>query len=108
MSRRENTCNKRCPFWTRYGRHCPNYVEGEWKSREGEKYPVKDCAPKRSMILTQQMYEHIIGVRRDYNQFRNASTEVLKLAAQTVGVELIVEGEIEAPKQITEETTDNG
>jgi hypothetical protein len=59
------------------------------------------------MILTQQMYDHVIGVRRDYNQFRNASTEVLKLAAQAHGVELIVEGEIEDTKQI-EETTDNG
>jgi hypothetical protein len=94
MSRRESTCKTKCPFWTRYGENCPNYVEGTWESQDGEKYTTKDCAPKRSMILVQQMYDHIIGVRRDYNQFRNASTEVLKPAAQSVGVELIVEGDI--------------
>ena len=94
MGRRENTCRKDCPFWKRYGQLCPNYVDGEWKTNDGEKYRTEDCAPKRSMILTQQMYDHIIGVRRDYNQFRNASVEVLKLAAHTVGVEVITEGEI--------------
>jgi hypothetical protein len=87
---------------------CPNYVEGVWESKEGEKYTTKDCAPKRTMILTQQMYDHIIGVRRDYNQFRNASTEVLRLAAQTVGVELFVDGEVVDQTKQIEDNISNG
>ena len=102
-SRREDTCREDCPFWTRYGKRCPNYVSGSWESHDsGEKYFTKDCAPKRTMILTQQMYDHVIGVRRDFNKFHNASVEVLKLAAINTGVELIVEGEVvnEPQKQI--------
>jgi hypothetical protein len=81
---------------------CPNYVEGTWESAEGEKYTTIDCAPKRTMILTQQMYDHVIGTRRDYNQMRNAQVEILKLAGQAAGVELIVEGEVEEQKLIKE------
>lgn len=106
MSRREDTCiGKPCPFWKRYGDKCPNYVEGVWESKELDRYTTKDCAPKRAMLLTQQMYDHIIGTRRDFNQMRNASVQILQLAACQTGVPLVVEGEIEEPKQI-EETTD--
>jgi hypothetical protein len=103
MARREDTCRKSCPFWIRYKDGCPHYVEGKWESYEGgEEYITKDCAPKRTMILTQQMYDHVIGTRRDYNQMRNAQVEVLKLAAKSVGVELIVEGEV-VPTNLIEE-----
>lgn len=108
MSRREDTCpGRKCPFWKKYGEYCPHYVEGTWESKEGEKYTTKDCAPKRSMILQQQIYDQLIGVRRDYNQTRNASHQILQLAAHTVGGEIVIEGEVEEHKQI-EDNKDNG
>jgi hypothetical protein len=49
------------------------------------------------------MYDHVIGTRRDYNQMRNAQVEILKLAGQAAGVELIVEGEVEPTDKLIEE-----
>jgi hypothetical protein len=83
---------------------CPNYVEGTWESAEGEKYATFDCAPKRTMILTQQMYDHVIGTRRDYNQMRNATVEILKMAGNSVGVEFIEDGEVVDQNLIEDQT----
>lgn len=109
MSDRTDTCHgKACPFWKRYGEYCPNFVIGKWRTGKGHEYETKDCAPKRSMILSQQIYDSMIGVRMDYNEVRNASEKVLQLAAQSIGVELLIEdGVVEDTKQI-EETTDHG
>ena len=78
---RQDTCRgKECPFWKRYGEYCPNFVEGEWENKERIRYTTKDCAPKRAMLMSQQIYAHITDARRDYNQMRNATKELLKLA----------------------------
>lgn len=104
MSKRSDTCHgKKCPFWKRYEEYCPNYVEGEWKTPDGHEYTTKDCAPKRAMILSQQLYDFMIGTRKDYNNMRSAAVQVLSLQAQTMGVE-VIEGELDEPtKQITKE-----
>jgi len=78
MSNRKDTCpGKECPLWKRYGEHCPNYVKGEWRTNDGHEYTTHDCAPKRSMILCQQIYDNMVNVRKDYNQVRNANEQVL-------------------------------
>jgi hypothetical protein len=60
------------------------------------------------MILQQQIYDLLLGTRRDFNKMSNASIKVLQLAAQQVGSELmVVDGDYEEQKQI-EENTDNG
>jgi hypothetical protein len=104
MSQRKDTCHgKKCPFWKRYGEFCPNYVEGKWETPEGHEYETKDCAPKRAMILSQQLYDQLICTRKDYNEMRNATVKILSLTAQANGIELITEGEVvDAPKQIEE------
>jgi len=101
---RQDTCKKKkCPFWHRYNEGCPNYVEGQWKTPEGDIYPTSDCAPKRSMILTQQLYNFMIGMRLDYADVRKATEKVLEIAAGNAGVDLVVlEGELEDTKLIEE------
>ena len=90
MSQRQDTCTgKVCPFWKKYAEQCPNYVEGMWQTPEGHKYETKDCAPKRTMILAQQLYDFMIATRKDYAETRRASVEVLKIAANSVGVDLM-------------------
>jgi hypothetical protein len=69
-------------------------VDGKWKTNEGHEYTTKDCAPKRSMILSQQIYDFMTCARKDYNEMRNVAVKVLQLQAMTSGVELIVEGDI--------------
>ena len=94
MSQRKDTCHgKACPFWKRYGEYCPNFVEGDWVTVKGHKYSTKDCAPKRAMILSQQIYDHMTCARKDYNEMRNAAVQIFHLASRTNGIELI-EGEV--------------
>jgi len=79
MAKRKDTCiGQRCPFWRRYQDTCPNFVKGDWKTVEGHEYETKDCAPKRSMILCQQIYDHMLDVRRDYGHVREANRKVLE------------------------------
>jgi hypothetical protein len=104
MSRRDDTCTgKACPFWKRYREQCPNYVEGRWETKKGDIYTTRDCAPKRSMILLQQLYNLTEGARQDYAHVRKATVEVLQLAACNAGVEFI-EGEVEEVKQIEDKS----
>jgi hypothetical protein len=80
MSDRRDTCiGKDCPFWVRYNNKCPNYVEGSWETVDGHKYNTQDCAPKRSMILCQQIYDHMLDVRKDYGHVRNSNERAIKL-----------------------------
>jgi len=107
MSRRQDTCiRKECPFWHRYGDKCPNYVQGTWLTPEKHEYTTRDCAPKRSMILQQQIYDFMISTRKDYAETRRAMAEVLQLTARASGGDLvIIEGQVEDAKQI-EDLTD--
>ena len=95
MSQRQDTClGKPCPFWKKYKEFCPNYVTGTWLTNDGHEYETKDCAPKRSMILSQQLYDHITCARKDYNSMRNAAVSIFQIASQNNGIELVAEGEV--------------
>ena len=85
MSQRQDTCIKTCPFWKKYKKNCPNFVEGRWVTHEGHTYETADCAPKRSMILCQQVYDHMLDVRKDYNEVRNISYNVLQATVGLAG-----------------------
>ena len=108
MSQRKDTCiGKRCPFWKRYEDTCPNYVQGEWITPDKHEYTTKDCAPKRAMILSQQIYDQLICTRKDYANVRKATVDVLKLSTHYAGVDFI-EGEVlEAPIKLITADDDN-
>jgi hypothetical protein len=107
MSKRRDTCTgKKCPFWKRYGDQCPNYVEGIWLTPDKHEYETKDCAPKRTMILSQQLYDFMVATRKDYAETRRATVEILKVAAGNTGMELI-EAEFE-DQNLIEDKSDHG
>jgi len=55
------------------------------------------------MILTQQLYDFMIGMRQDYADVRKATEAVLQIAACNTGVDLmVIDGEVEDQKQIEE------
>lgn len=51
---------------------CFNFVESWW-TPEGKKEPtiVKDCSPKRTFIMIQELYNRLIGVQKSQEQMRN-------------------------------------
>jgi hypothetical protein len=100
MSQRQNTCNEKCPFWKKYKKDCPNFVEGRWRTKEGHEYDTFDCAPKRSMILCQQVYDHMLDVRKDYGTVRNETYKLMKLVGQQNNIDVLLVDDIEEAKLI--------
>jgi hypothetical protein len=103
MSQRSDTCNVKCPFFKKYKEYCPNFVKGQWRTVEGHVYETRDCAPKRSMILCQQIYDHMIDVRQDYNQVRNSTFNLMRLVGQQNNIDVLIgHEEVQEAKLIEE------
>jgi len=73
----ENTCNhKECKFYKfmkfKEPAECFNYKESWWTQEKGEPNLVKDCAPTRTIIMVQDLYNRLIGVQKASEQERNA------------------------------------
>jgi len=49
--------------------NCPNYIETFWHE-EGQAQPtlVKDCAPKRTLLMLQDLYNRCYGMQVQINQ----------------------------------------
>lgn len=109
----ENTCiREQCYWWELTGGKCPNYVESWWKPPEttpGQPILIMDCAPKRTMIMVQELSNRVIGVQKAQEEQRNEFTEtrdlfnklvlavanraIQKLGAEKPGVIVNMEGE---------------
>jgi len=74
----EDTCNKECPLWKKYKDKCPNYVESWWQSNDGgEPKLVKDCAPKRTFLMIQELNNRLVGLQQAQEQQRNLTSTVM-------------------------------
>lgn len=70
----QNTCEiKGCPIAKKMkikkAEECLNYVESWW-TPENKKQPivVKDCSPKRTFIMIQELYNRLIGVQKQQDE----------------------------------------
>lgn len=54
------------------GEECINFIEAWW-TPEGKKEPliIKDCSPKRTFLMIQELYNRLIGVEKSQEQMRN-------------------------------------
>ncbi len=68
--KRDTACEN-CAF-KKMGMECPNYIETFWQE-EGNPQPVliKDCAPKRSLLMLQELYNRTFGMQQQINQSEN-------------------------------------
>ena len=75
----QDTCTTKCKFWKKYKENCPFFMETLWAPHEGSSQPktVKDCAPKRSLILQMETFAMIQGLHTASNQERNLQHNVL-------------------------------
>jgi hypothetical protein len=76
----ENTCNEKCHLWKKYGINCPNYIESWW-TFEDKKKPIliKDCAPKRTFLMIQELYNRLVGLQQASEQQRNNAGTIIDL-----------------------------
>jgi len=79
----KDTCLcEKCPLWKKYysrknGQCCPNYIETSWTSREdNQPVLIKDCAPKRSVLMMMDMQNRLFGTQQAAEQARNKSEKV--------------------------------
>ena len=77
----KDTCNyKECKLFDLLGgtpEQCPNYQESWWVP-EGNGKPVliKDCAPRRTFLMIQDLSNRLVGVQKASEQSRNNSSKV--------------------------------
>jgi hypothetical protein len=73
----ENTACENCPFKEFGMKTCPNYIETFWYEA-GNPQPklVKDCCPKRLVLMVQQLYNKCDGMQGQVNQAENQVCEI--------------------------------
>jgi len=75
----ESTCRATCKFWRKYEKGCPFYVETTWMPHDNSQAPkiVRDCSPKRSLLLQLEMHGKLETMIKASNQERNINHLVL-------------------------------
>ena len=85
----EDTCNyKECKLFDLLGgtpEQCPNYQE-TWWTPEGKGKPIliKDCAPRRTFLMIQDLSNRLVGVQKAQEEQRNENIWV-QVVAQVIG-----------------------
>ena len=79
-------CGDQCPFKKMGYDKCPNELESWWQPAD-ELQPklVKDCAPKRMLLMMQQLYNRMDGVQKQQTEVCGQTyrlTEGLKMMAK--------------------------
>jgi hypothetical protein len=74
---------------------CPNYIETWWTPNKigGESQPtlVCDCAPKRTLMMIQDLHNRLVGVEKAQEELRNETvwTEVVAhVIGKNIGIDL--------------------
>lgn len=72
----EGTCETlNCALFNLLGgkpEQCPNFIETVWVSDKGEKKLVRDCAPKRTLLMVQDLYNRQVGLQKAQEEMRNS------------------------------------
>jgi hypothetical protein len=81
----QGTCEKeKCKIWQLLDGSCPNYVETWWTPpplTPGPPVLVADCAPKRMLIMIQELSNRLVGVEKSQEEARNETIWVQAIAA---------------------------
>lgn len=65
---RDTACEN-CPFKSMGHDECPNYIETLWHE-QGNTQPriVKDCAPKRTLLMLQELHSKVFALQQQVVQ----------------------------------------
>ncbi len=81
-----DTCNLKCPYWKKWKENCPNYMKTGWRAAEGgQPIYLNDCAPKRSVLMHQDLTERFLGWQKASEEERNLQTNNAKLLLAHIG-----------------------
>ena len=75
----ESTCIETCKFWKKYKDKCPFYLETLWSNDESSTPKVvRDCSPKRSLLVVMDLSNRLLGVQQAAEQERNMQHRVVE------------------------------
>lgn len=82
-------CGENCPYKKMGFEKCPNEMETWWQPSEGgEPKLVKDCAPKRTVLMLQQLTNRVFGLQKQQvecsNHAQGVVNEIKKIYQNTV------------------------
>lgn len=64
----QDTACENCPY-KQDGKQCPNYIETIWHENDNpQPRVVRDCAPKRNLLLTQELYNRTFSLQKQISQ----------------------------------------
>ncbi len=79
----QNTCiPESCKLYSLLGppaEQCPNYVETSWRNDKGEILTLKDCSPRRIIVMLQTLSNNSVGLQKSIEESREESSMVNKL-----------------------------
>ena len=84
----ENTCKQNdCKLWKKFKGSCPNYYINSFRNEEtGKHSAIKDCAPIRTMLMIQELYNRFIGVQKSNEQQRNSTMKLFSTISDTIQI----------------------
>lgn len=75
MEHVQPTCRQKdCGHWD--DGKCPFSLETWWRPLEGQPKLVRDCAPIRTMLMTQELYNRQIGLQKAIEDQRNEAVKI--------------------------------
>jgi len=85
----EGTCNyKECVVFKklklRRPEECPNYIEGWWEESNKEPSIVKDCSPRRTSLMIQDLHNRFVALQKSMEEMRNETVWV-QVVAEVLG-----------------------
>jgi hypothetical protein len=81
-----DTACENCPFKEMGFKTCPNYIETFWQE-QGNPQPkiVKDCSPKRTLLMLQELYNRFFGLQQQVSQAEGAIVDFRALLSSFAG-----------------------
>lgn len=102
----QGTCDpKKCAFLRKVLKEkdpagCPNYIESFWlKTGESQPTLVRDCAPRRTLLICQELINSNIGLQQANEKMRNKAGRVLDVLEEAMQSASLQNGPLPA-KQI--------
>ena len=92
---KETACEQ-CPFKIMGFSECPNYIETLWH-KEGELQPqiIRDCAPKRTLLMLQELYNRTFALQQQVGQFENVTEKMKAEVKRLIHAICMIRGESE-------------
>jgi len=84
----EHTCQPdKCALFILLGgepNQCPNYQESWWNVKDSKPILIRDCAPKRTFLMIQDLSNRLVGVQKAQEKQRNENIWV-QVVAEVLG-----------------------